>query len=68
VVNGYVFKICEHKDIDGNFKGFVCAVTKDGIVYGNVFEAATHEAVFAWLRLVMGEYPGTADFVDRDVA
>lgn len=38
---------------------FLCAVWKDGQLYGPINEFNTHEQVFAWQRLVMGSYPGT---------
>ena len=32
---------------------------KDGELFGPVNTYTTHEQVFAWMRLMMGAYPGT---------
>jgi hypothetical protein len=47
------YEIVEYKD------GFLCQVTLNNETYGDIYEARNHEMVFAWLRLVIGTYPGT---------
>lgn len=49
----------EYKVVEKNDGTFLCSVIRKGLLYGPIFEATTHEQVFAWLRLTMGTYPGT---------
>lgn len=44
---------------DAQDEVWVCAVFKNAQIFGSVSTYATYEQVFAWLRLVMGAYPGT---------
>lgn len=53
-MNNYEYKIVE----DNELGGFLCCVLGDGIMLGEVHYAPNHESMFAWLRLVMGNYPG----------
>ena len=55
----YEYKIIEYKGEDGEVKSYLCVVKKNGENYGDHFEAKTLEQVFAWLRLMIGAYPGT---------
>lgn len=55
----FEYRIIEYKDEYGETKSYLCAVKKNGELYGNPFEARTLEQVFAWLRLMLGGYPGT---------
>lgn len=59
----YEYKIVEFKDEHGCTQTYGCMVKRDGEQFGAIFEATSHEQVFAWLRLVIGAYPGT-DFND----
>lgn len=38
---------------------FGAAVYINDVQQGEVFIASTHEQLFAWLRLMLGAYPGT---------
>lgn len=62
----FEYRIIEFKDENGNVKVWLCQVKKNGENHGDVFEAQTHEQVFAWLRLMIGAYPGTS--FDNDIS
>lgn len=55
----FEYRVVEFKDETGETTRFLCQVKKNGENYGEHFEARDHEQVFAWLRLMMGSYPGT---------
>lgn len=55
----YEYRIIEFKDEYGDTKSYLCAVKKNGELHGTPFEARDIESAFAWLRLMMGGYPGT---------
>jgi len=53
------YRIVEWLDEDAKTIVFLCCMMKGGMVYGSIFEATSHEQAFSWLRLMMGNYPGT---------
>lgn len=61
----YKYEIIEFKDQHDNFKMYLCVVKQNDQLVGTHFEAQNIEQAFAWLRLVMGTYPGT-DFNDNN--
>lgn len=55
----YKYEVIEYKNEYGEIIMYLCAVKKNNELLGVPFEAKTIEQVFAWLRLMMGGYPGT---------
>jgi hypothetical protein len=55
----YEYRVVEFKDEWDNVKMYLCVLKKNGDQHGEHFEAKTIEQVFAWLRLMIGAYPGT---------
>lgn len=63
----YKYEIIEFQDQNGFHKSWLCAVKRDGKLVGDIFEASTYEQAFAWLRLMMGAYPGTSFNDDNEI-
>lgn len=55
----YQYRVVEFKDETGDVRSYLCVMERNGEKYGDHFEARTIEQVFAWLRLMIGAYPGT---------
>lgn len=55
----YKYEIMEFKNEHNEVISYLCVVRKNNEKYGSHFEGKTLEQVFAWLRLMLGGYPGT---------
>lgn len=53
------YKIIEYTNELTKNQVYLCQVYQDGKPVGDHFEARDHEQMFAWLRLMVGAYPGT---------
>ena len=52
------YRITEWIDESDKTMYFLCSVVKQGRVEGETFVYRTHEQMFSWMRLIVGDYPG----------
>ncbi len=50
-------KIYEYRIVEVASGGFICCVLKGDEILGVVHKAQTIESMYAWFRLVLGDYP-----------